>query len=92
MTGRSSANPADSRILTIESVSASIKLEAGESLRRILQGEIERIGSGQRSDRLVLVAQENAGLGAAASGAVRETRVPLAFLTKRMKGRNGCEG
>jgi acetate kinase len=47
VTGRSSANPDDSRILTIESVSSSIKFapfEAGESLRRILEGEIERSG------------------------------------------------
>ncbi len=39
--------PADPRILTINGGSSSIKFalfEAGDSLRRILEGEIERIG------------------------------------------------
>ncbi len=47
MTNRSSVKPADSRILTINGGSSSIKFalfEAGDPLRRILEGAIERIG------------------------------------------------
>jgi acetate kinase len=43
----SSVKPANPRILTINGGSSSIKFalfEAGDSLRRILEGEIERIG------------------------------------------------
>lgn len=47
MTNRSSVKPADSRILTINGGSSSIKFalfEAGDMLRRVLEGGIERIG------------------------------------------------
>ena len=47
MTKESSVKPANSRILTINGGSSSIKFalfEAGDSLRRILEGGIERIG------------------------------------------------
>jgi acetate kinase len=47
--------PADSRILTINGGSSSIKFalfEAGESLRRILGGELERIGTPQATLRV----------------------------------------
>jgi Acetokinase family len=47
MTKASSMKPANPRILTINGGSSSIKFalfEAGGSLRRILQGGIERIG------------------------------------------------
>ena len=47
MTNQSSMKPADPRILTINGGSSSIKFalfEAGDSLRRILEGGIERIG------------------------------------------------
>src|ERR1700693_4139268 len=47
MANRSSMNPANPHILTINGGSSSIKFalfEAGESLRRILEGGIERIG------------------------------------------------
>ena len=47
MTKEPAMKPADPRILTINGGSSSIKFalfEAGDSLRRILEGEIERIG------------------------------------------------
>ena len=47
MTNESSMKPPNPRILTINGCSSSIKFalfEAGESLRRILEGVIERIG------------------------------------------------
>jgi acetate kinase len=47
MTEESSMKPANARILTINGGSSSIKFalfEAGDSLRRILEGRIERIG------------------------------------------------
>ena len=47
MTKESSMKPADPRILTINGGSSSIKFalfEAGDSLRRILEGGIGRIG------------------------------------------------
>ena len=48
-------NPAESRILTINGGSSSIKFalfEAGGALRRILGGEFERIGTPQASLRV----------------------------------------
>jgi len=47
MTKKSSMKPGNRRILTINGGSSSIKFalfEAGDSLRRILEGEVERIG------------------------------------------------
>ena len=47
--------PAESRVLTINGGSSSIKFalfEAGGALRRILQGELERIGTPQASLRV----------------------------------------
>ena len=52
--------PADPRILTINGGSSSIKFalfEAGDSLRRILQGEIERIGLSETTLRVKGVSQ-----------------------------------